>query len=725
MAPDQSQVATVQGLTIDRDAGHFLLSDGTLTLLTPVGNQTVAAVFRGHGTFTFTAPSQLEKDRLIRFEKRDSLSDSFTEMMLLFSDTTLAELKTRLKFGPGTDNVNAKGTIRDMFKFLSDENHKSFDPDMMGELLNGDHEGLFYAFLNRENRSPVMFVVDPEEAEGIQLQSRIATGFYTHDNEILTRFPARNFVPDTLDPGERVGQPQVKAYRMEAWMPQSGGAGLAFSASAHLDIAASRIRGPWIPFNLFYKLDIDSVQVDGGGAIPFFKGHDDPLVWLKLPAPLEPGKTASVTLYYHGALFDRIGDFFFMKAPSEWYPLSLEGRAYATFDMTYHSPDWLQFASVGTRVDSSDANRMATTRWQTDGPIRNATFNLGLFEAFHSTEPGVPPVTLLVSEQAHKMFSGMLIKQKNMKEVVGADLTGALKFFNYAYGPLPFKQITATEIPYGVGLAFPGMLDLSWVTFQQTNDLGEDQIFRAHEVAHQWWGVGMDFTTYHDQWLSEGFANFSGLWYLQVALKDNNKYFGALDRWRANIVLHRDERSPIYLGYRAQNSRDSTGYDILIYQKGAWVLHMLRDLMIDLKTMNEDRFTGLMRQFYADHAGRRASTADFERAVEQTAGQPMDWFFNQWVYGYQIPTYKVATQTEKADGQYKVHLKVVQEDVPESFLMYVPVAVDLGDKKIARFRVKVTGHESKIDLPPLPLEPKSVKFNDLDGVLADVKTVSW
>ena len=76
------------------------------------------------------------------------------------------------------------------------------------------------------------------------------------------------------------------------------------------------------------------------------------------------------------------------------------------------------------------------------------------------------------------------------------------------------------------------MVHLSWVTFQQTDQQGEDEVFRAHEVAHQWWGVGVDFTSYHDQWLSEGFSDFSGLWYLQTVRKDNDKYFGMLRRWR-------------------------------------------------------------------------------------------------------------------------------------------------------------------------------------------------
>jgi hypothetical protein len=77
------------------------------------------------------------------------------------------------------------------------------------------------------------------------------------------------------------------------------------------------------------------------------------------------------------------------------------------------------------------------------------------------------------------------------------------------------------------------------------------------------------------------------------------------------------------------------------------------------------------------------------------------------------------------DGQYRVRLQVSQEGVPDDFLMYVPVTLDLGKDRIARLRVKVTGASSELELPPMPAAPKSVKFNDFEGVLADVKVVGW
>jgi hypothetical protein len=105
----------------------------------------------------------------------------------------------------------------------------------------------------------------------------------------------------------------------------------------------------------------------------------------------------------------------------------------------------------------------------------------------------------------------------------------------------------------------------------------------------------------------------------------------------------------------------------------------------------------------------------------------MDWFFNQWVYGCSIPTYRVAWKAEPADhGQYQVRLRVRQEDVPADFLAYVPVRIETAGKQIVRARVKVTGASSEVIVPVLlSAEPTTLEFNDLDGVLAEVRTEAW
>jgi hypothetical protein len=86
----------------------------------------------------------------------------------------------------------------------------------------------------------------------------------------------------------------------------------------------------------------------------------------------------------------------------------------------------------------------------------------------------------------------------------------------------------------------------------------------------------------------------------------------------------------------------------------------------------------------------------------------------------------VAWRSEpRDDGQFRVRLQVTQEGVPPDFLMYVPVMLQLDKDRVARLRVKVTGTRSEIELPPMPAAPKSLRFNDLEGVLANVKEVKW
>jgi aminopeptidase N len=313
-----------------------------------------------------------------------------------------------------------------------------------------------------------------------------------------------------------------------------------------------------------------------------------------------------------------------------------------------------------------------------------------------------------------------------MKQQVGEDVVNALRFYQGVYGESPVARFAATEIPWAHGEAWPGMIGLYWGTFHATGDDGFEELFRAHEVAHQWWGISVDYATYHDRWLSEGLSDFSGLWFMQTRLKNNGKYFDMLDRWKSDILLHRDEPIPVWLGDRVVTKDAEENYNTIVYEKGAWVFHMLRILLLDLKTMSEDRFKVVMKTFYREHAGRRASTEDFENTIESLTGQDMKWFFSEWVYGTGIPTYHVAWHAEGSEGgPQTVRVRIVQERVPPEFLMYLPVTVEMGKGQVARFRLKVTGARTEVALPPLPAKATKVQFNDLSGVLAEVKEEGW
>jgi aminopeptidase N len=329
-----------------------------------------------------------------------------------------------------------------------------------------------------------------------------------------------------------------------------------------------------------------------------------------------------------------------------------------------------------------------------------------------------------VNSDAHAAIARIIPSARNPADFVGADIANSLSFFSRMFGPPLFHQYTATETPYFHGEAFPGMIDLSWVTFLGLSGTGEDEIFRAHEMAHQWWGIGVEPAGYRDRWISEGFAEFAGMWYMQMILRDNDKYFKTLRDARQNIRRERGKAAPIGLGTRAGESWHGN-YQLQTYQKGAWVLHMLRNMMLDTHTMSEDRFIAMMHDFYTSYRGKRATTLDFQHVVEKHFGQPMDWFFDEWVYGTDVPTYTFAwTTTRDSTGNgYDLQMRVRQSDVPDNFGMYVPVLIkfDQGEAMI-RMLVRGPTTEAKMHVPALPT---TLQLNPLESVLAEVKMENW
>jgi hypothetical protein len=368
-------------------------------------------------------------------------------------------------------------------------------------------------------------------------------------------------------------------------------------------------------------------------------------------------------------------------------------------------------------------------------PVVNTSFNLGSFAEFKPEDAGHIPIAVHMSEGGHAEIIRRLERSgistgRNMEKEVAGDIANSVRLFSRLFGPYPYKQLVGTEIPWGHGEAFPGFLHLSMSTFLLTDKEGDGIAFRAHEVAHQWWGTTLKFKTYHDQWLSEGFAEYSGLWYVRAAMKDSETFFKLLEDWRDKIFSNRKyvlgsgtEAGPIWQGRRTQTSETAGDYGLIIYKKGAYVLHMLRNMFLDLNTMRDTGFADTMREFFTRYKDRPASTEDFKRIVEKRLGENLDWFFDQWVYGTALPTYRFGYREERTeDGKWRLRCRVRQSDVPESFKMYVPVTVRDVDGAVLRKRIFVDRPEVEFEIGPLESKPAEVTFNDFLSVLALVKS---
>jgi aminopeptidase N len=257
----------------------------------------------------------------------------------------------------------------------------------------------------------------------------------------------------------------------------------------------------------------------------------------------------------------------------------------------------------------------------------------------------------------------------------------------------------------------------------------------SHEFAHQWWGHLVGWASYRDQWLSEGFAEFtSALVVEQAAGSEGYRRFWERARTRimekpAKAFAANDGAGPIIQGWRLATWRNSAAYQAMIYIKGAYVLQMLRTLMWSPKNANRDElFMAMMKDYVTTYAGKNPSTRDFQAVVERhmtpvmdlAKNGRMDWFFRQWVEGTEIPRYTTKLEIRSLGGdQYKLSGTVTQDSVSPDFHGFLPLYLEF-DKGLQRLGVvSFTGTETTpIEMTlKLPQKPKRVSPNAKQDVL--------
>lgn len=737
LEPVSNAVADVKDVVVRRDAMELRLESGTAYLLTPLSGRTIGIAFVGGGRLIFEPPMIVEQYNLKRVLGDSSVSGPITAAVFIFTDSTAVELQRRLSFGPGTaERVgDAADAVHAALDYLVDGRTHSATEALMTALLNKTTTGYFAAYVKRARGESVLIEFDPTQAEEVSLYRR--GKMVGQRTETICQFQRAQDLADNVSPADERPEPlDVSAYDIEATIEGS----YKFSARATVRLSGRAEPQRWALLWLYEELEVDSVT-SGGRALQFYRRDRAAPLWVQFRQPLARGDSIDVRIVYHGSLIAMgsvledvvpreylrevapiLDGWAYLKSELLWYPRYSDQRT--PMRLTFHTPRDLRFATVGRLVRADTAGKTVTTQWASEIPINLASFNIGRFDEFEIRDPRIPPVTVHVNTEAHNIIARLIVHSRRGAEHVGSDIANSLSFFTQMYGPPPFQHFYATEIPYYHGISLPGLIKLSWTTYLSFSTRGNDESFRAHEMAHQWWYHGVEPASYRDAWLSEGFAEFSGLWYMQIVLQDNNKYLKKLRDSRQEIRRERNKASAIGLGGRAAENRRGN-YGLITYEKGAWILHMLRNMMLDTRTMKEDRFQAMMRDYYLTYRGKRATTLDFQRIVEKHVGQPMDWFFNQWVYGTAVPTYTFSWNAETdSTGKPAVRLRVRQSDVPESFAMYVPLLIIFDDGGQAIIRLLVRGATTETTVK-LPAAPRQITLNPLESVLAEVRTEPW
>ena len=237
--------------------------------------------------------------------------------------------------------------------------------------------------------------------------------------------------------------------------------------------------------------------------------------------------------------------------------------------------------------------------------------------------------------------------------------------------------------------------------------------------------------------MSEGFADMSASLFITLVEKNPKKF---IDFWNdeREMLLEKNAQGfraidvgPLTMGYRANNTR--TGFNVtrrLIYPKGAYVLHMIRMMMHDNRT-GDQQFKELMQDFVQAYRGRPATTEDFKAMVEKhmtremdlEGNHKMDWFFDEYVYGTQLPRYSLDSSFDiGADGDVVFSMRLTQSDVDAKFRMLVPVYLEMEDGRLlALGRAPLVGSstaEDKVQIKGLKTKPRRALVNYYDDVLA-------
>lgn len=331
-----------------------------------------------------------------------------------------------------------------------------------------------------------------------------------------------------------------------------------------------------------------------------------------------------------------------------------------------------------------------------------------------SSAISVPPVgarnTVALSVDANRR------QESRGREALGT-AAEILRLYASLTGDVPYDGISVAmvedELPGGHAPGYFAMINNPppVATFNWRNDpaafQGFPEFFLAHELAHQWFGQAVGWKNYHEQWLSEGFAQYFAALYARE--KRGEGAFRDILRQFRRWAVEDSDQGPVFLGYRLGHIKgESRVFRALVYNKGAAVLHMLRRVIGD-----QPFFAGL-KKFYADNRYQKSGTDDLRKAMELASGRDLNRFFERWIYDNGIPRLRFSSSVE---GQ---ELIARFEQLGDVYDVPVTLAVTYTDGKTAEF-VVVVNEATKEARFPLSGTMRSVEANPDGAAIAVIE----
>jgi hypothetical protein len=394
---------------------------------------------------------------------------------------------------------------------------------------------------------------------------------------------------------------------------------------------------------------------------------------------------------------------------AHWYPAPPEGDFF-TADIKISIPPEYSVISNGRLLEKSTIRRVEEVEgldkvgrqvfvYASRVPVKYLSFVVGKFEEKRGvTEPF--PLSYYKAPE---------IPMPRWKPIEEA--RNILRFYEEKFGPYPFETF---RIVHRSWQEIGGHSPASFIVLNQlprvlgsglimksnspVNLTRWNEYFLAHEIAHQWWGQGVTWDSYHDQWISEGLAQFATLLYLKE--KHGDSAFSDILKNMSKWVEKKSEWGPIILGSRISYF-DFFAYQAIIYNKTTLVLNMLKDLL------GKETFFSSLREFFSRYKQGAARTGNFIKVISEVSGQNLDAFFNKWFGSHLLPEVKVERHLKREGNTYNLKFNIVQLGEPFLFPLWVEWVEDGNTVKRI---IVVDRKEQEVEFR-LAHKPKNIKIN--------------
>jgi aminopeptidase N len=403
-------------------------------------------------------------------------------------------------------------------------------------------------------------------------------------------------------------------------------------------------------------LDFAGLTVDGvteNGRAASFKRAEGHLN-VALGGDYHSGDLVTVAVKYHGAPTDglffkqnKFGDrtVFADNWPNRahfWFPSLDHPYDKAKVEFFITAPARYDVVANGEMIETTsrlDGTRL--THWREDVPIPVYCMVVGATE-FSVINAGAWGGT--------RLFYYLYPKDRENGIRDYSRALQMVEFYSNLVGDFPYEKLALVQS----STRFGGMENSSSIFFDEKAYDGSGRLEGtvAHEIAHQWFGDSITESDWHHLWLSEGFATYFAALFFEHA-EGRDRFLQLMRASEAAYMKAADDVSrPVY---------DPAVTDLFKllnrnnYDKGGWVLHMLR------RVMGDEKFFAGIRDYYRTYRDRNALTEDFRRVMELHAGRPLDWFFREWIYEPGYPTYDAAWHWDESTKQLRLRVRQTQK----------------------------------------------------------------